>query len=100
MIRKNRKFTRSETLNMENVVDRLRHNDNIKETVLPDGISSFNFTRQAFEKDRWNSETVKARGLFIDTENNKIVARGYEKFFNINEQENCKLFNLKSLFEY
>lgn len=85
-------------MTMDNIVERMRLNKNIKETVLPDGISSFNFTRQAFEKDRWNSETVKARGLFIDTENNKIVARGYEKFFNINEQENCKLFNLKSLF--
>lgn len=92
------KVARSD-MNMDNVVDRMRLNRNIKESVLEGGISSFNFTRQAFEKDRWNAETVKARGLFIDTENNKIVARGYEKFFNINEQEQCKLFNLKFLFD-
>lgn len=86
-------------MNMDNVVDRMRMNRNIKESQLAGGVSAFNFTRQAFEKDRWNNETVKARGLFIDTENNKIVARGYEKFFNINEQESSKLFNLKTLFD-
>lgn len=90
---------RSQTLNIENIVDRLRNNTNIKESKLENGISSFNFNRRAFEKGRWDSETIKARGLFIDTEKNKIVARGYEKFFNINEQETSKLFNLKRLFE-
>lgn len=30
--------------------------------------------------------TTKARGLFIDTQRNAIVARSYEKFFNINER--------------
>lgn len=90
---------RSQTLNMENVVDRLRHNDNIKEKELGNNISSFNFTHKAFQKGKWNKETVKSRGLFINTETNKIVARGYEKFFNINEQESSKLFNLKRLFE-
>lgn len=90
---------RAQTLNIENIVDRLRSNTNIKESVLADNISSFNFNRRAFEKGKWDSETIKARGLFIDTEKNKIVARGYEKFFNINEQETSKLFNLKRLFD-
>lgn len=86
-------------VNMENIIDRLRNNPNIRESKLENNISSFNFTRKAFEKGKWDSETIKARGLFIDTENKKIVARGYEKFFNINEQENTKLFSLKRLFE-
>lgn len=86
-------------INIENIVDRLRSNKNVRENDLGNGISSFNFTHKAFEKGKWDSETVKARGLFIDTINNKIVARGYEKFFNINEQETSKLFNLKRLFE-
>lgn len=95
---------RQETLktldvNIENIVDRLRSNKYIKENDLGDGISSFNFTHKAFEKGIWDNETIKARGLFIDTINNKVVARGYEKFFNINEQETSKLFNLKRLFE-
>lgn len=91
---------RQQKLDLKNIVERLRSNNNVKESELGDGISSFNFTRKAFEKGRWNNETVKARGLFIDTINNRIVARGYEKFFNINEQESSKLFNLKRLFEY
>ena len=85
-------------MTMENIVERLRLNRNIKETELGNNISSFNFTRNAFEKGKWDKETIKARGLFIDTENNKIVARGYEKFFNINEQESSKLFNLRDWF--
>ena len=36
------------------------------------GISSFNFTRDAFYKGNWNKQTILARGLFIDTINNKI----------------------------
>lgn len=86
-------------LSLDNLVENLRGNANIKETTLSNNISSFNFTREAFEKGKWDKETVKARGLFIDTKNNKIVARGYEKFFNINEQEKTKLFNLKFLFD-
>ena len=86
-------------INIENIVDRLRSNKYVRENDLGDGISSFNFTHKAFEKGIWDKETVKSRGLFIDTINNKIVARGYEKFFNINEQETSKLFNLKRLFE-
>lgn len=48
-------------------------------------ISAFNFSQEAFRHDIWNDATTVARGLFIDTENNTIVARGYEKFFRINE---------------
>lgn len=86
-------------LNEDNLVERLRLNTNIQEKDLGNNISSFNFTRNAFCKGIWDNETIKARGLFINTKNNKIVARGYEKFFNINEKEETRLFNLKSLFE-
>ncbi len=58
---------------------------------LPNDIASINFTRKAFEKGYWDSTTVKARGLFldIDTHDNPrdiIIARGYEKFFNLGER--------------
>nr|DAE82955.1 MAG TPA: RNA ligase [Caudoviricetes sp.] len=46
-------------------------------------ISSFNFTKEAFSKDVWDSILIKARGIFINTKTNRIVARGYDKFFNI-----------------
>lgn len=58
-------------------------------------ISSFNFTRAAFMDKKWNSLTVRARGLYIDTTNMKIVARGYEKFFAVNERQNTKLSALQ-----
>ena len=49
-------------------------------------ISSFNFSRTAFADRKWNDLTVRARGLYIDTSNMKIVARGYEKFFAVEER--------------
>lgn len=58
-------------------------------------VSSFNFTRKAFMQNCWTDATVKARGLFINTKTNKIVARGYEKFFKINERANTTLESLK-----
>lgn len=53
-------------------------------------ISSFNFTRRAFDNKEWDGITTKARGLYIDTKHNEIVARGYEKFFNFNEVSETK----------
>lgn len=91
-------ISKPEPLTVEELVSNLRSNSNIRESILSDSISSFNFTRNAFENGKWDKETIRARGLFIDTKNNKIVARGYEKFFNINEQEKTRLFNLKFMF--
>lgn len=76
------------------MIDQLRNSRDIKETKLDNNISSFNFTRNAFFNKNWNGLTCKARGLFIDTEKNKVVARGYEKFFNINERKETELEHL------
>ena len=57
-------------------------------------ISSFNFTRSAFADKKWNDLTTRARGLYIDTQNMKIVARGYEKFFQVNERDETSLRTL------
>lgn len=54
-------------------------------------ISSFNFTRQAFYDRVWNDQTVKARGLYINIPEERIVARSYDKFFAINERSDTKL---------
>lgn len=54
---------------------------------LQDNVISFNFTRDAFEKDKWNTITTKARGLFVDKNNGNIVARSFEKFFNYKQHE-------------
>src|SRR5699024_1915239 len=45
-----------------------------------------NFTRKAFQEGAWTDLTMHARGLFIDEAEEKIVARGYEKFFHIGEE--------------
>ena len=49
---------------------------------LKNNVVSFNFTRDAFDKDKWNTITTKARGLFVDKTNGNIVARSFDKFFN------------------
>ena len=63
-------------------------------------ISSFNFSRRAFEDKQWNDLTTRARGLYIDTANMKIAARGYEKFFAVNERPETQLSELARKFEY
>ena len=67
----------------------LRKNKFIKEKKFGN-ISSFNFTREAFEDNRWNNQTIVSRGLYINTNTMKIVARGFNKFFNINERPETK----------
>ena len=80
---------------IEEAITYLRNNRFVQEKELGDGISSFNFTKEAFYKGNWNRQTVLARGLFIDTKNNKIMARSYEKFFKINEVHETELASLR-----
>lgn len=49
-------------------------------------ISSFNFKRDVFFNKKWDELNVHARGLFVNTAQNVIVARSYEKFFNVGER--------------
>lgn len=69
----------------ESVID-MRNNPYIREKELGDNISSFNFTRKAFYDGHWNEQTITARGLFVDTTQNKVICRGYPKFFRYEEQ--------------
>lgn len=50
-------------------------------------ISSFNFTKEAFFNKEFDETSTKARGLFINNETNEVVARGYDKFFNVGEND-------------
>lgn len=75
----------SEKTSTPDLLERLRSSKFIKERVNPHGISSFNFSKSAFYDGVWNAQTVKARGLFIHTELKEIVARSYDKFFNVGE---------------
>ena len=81
------------------MLEQLKNSNDIKEIKLKNNISSFNFTRNAFYSKRWNECTCKARGLFVDTEKDKVVARGYEKFFNVNERKETELEHLMVKFK-
>lgn len=63
----------------------MNKNKFIDKKVLADDVISYNFSRKAFERRIWNDVTVKARGLFIDSLTDDVVARGYKKFWNYNE---------------
>lgn len=76
------------------LVQRLRASPYIREKRFED-ISSFNFTRDAFYTGHWDDLTTKARGLFINTRTDRIVARGYDKFFNIDENPQSTMEALK-----
>lgn len=85
---------------VEDAITYLRNNKFVNEKQLGDNISSFNFSREAFYSANWNRQTVLARGLFIDTKENKIMARSYEKFFRINEVRETELAALKSRLQF
>ena len=67
----------------------LRSNKYIQEKKFGN-ISSFNFTNKAFYDKVWDEQTTKARGLYLDTIKGKVVARAYNKFFNVNERPETK----------
>lgn len=81
------------------LIEQLRMSKDIREVDLGNDISSFNFTRQAFYSKNWNNLTTKARGLFLNTKTGEVVARGYEKFFNVNERKETELEHLLSKFK-
>ena len=77
---KNRMFPKS-------LIERLRENPKDIVERKFGNVSSFNFSRRVFKDGRWNDVNVKARGLFLDTRDGRIVARGYDKFFAYREGE-------------
>lgn len=90
---------RKQNLCKDEFVIKLRNSGDIIEKDLGNDISSFNFKRDVFFKDKWNELNKIARGLFINVDNGKIVARSYPKFFNVfEENKNSEAFlrtNLK-----
>lgn len=80
-------------------VEALRNNRLIREKQFGD-ISSFNFTKQAFFSGIWDNMSQKARGLYINTKTNEVVARGFDKFFNIGERPHTDIDDLARDFQY
>lgn len=83
-----------------NLIETLRNNKYVYEKELGNSISSFNFTKEAFYNSVWDNITTKARGLFINTEEYKIVARSYNKFFKIGERKETQLETLQETISY
>ena len=54
---------------------------------LKDNVISLNFTRDAFEKGKWDTITCHARGLFVDKSTGDVVARSFGKFLNYHQHE-------------
>lgn len=72
--------------NNTNLLNEMANNDlvRVKESGVP-GVVACNFTRKAFYKGAWDEQTIRARGLFLDKNTGAVVARGYDKFFNVGQ---------------
>lgn len=87
-------------VDLANLLTQLQNN---KKSIIEkkfDNISSFNFTRNVFYDKKWNEMTIKARGLFINTDNYTIANRAYEKFFNIGEVKETELEHLSTHLQF
>jgi len=63
-------------------------------------ISSLNFTRDAFYQREWDALNVTARGLFFNNRTGEIIARSYDKFFNLGERPETQPAALKESLAY
>ena len=81
-------------------LNQLRNNNLINEKDLGNGISSFNFSRKAFNDRMWNKQTILARGLFLNNKTGDVISRSYEKFFKINETESTQMNILKEKLKF
>ena len=94
-----RKVVEQQGEEKDTLTEQMRSNRYIQEKKFGD-ISSFNFTREAFNKGVWDTQTMKARGLYLNTNTDEVVARGYDKFFNIDERYETSLATLTTTMQY
>ena len=73
---------------------RSHRNVKMRRSKLYPGIVSFNFDKHVFHSRLWDDIVVKARGLFADDGTWEIVARSYDKFFNVGEMEDTSLLSM------
>lgn len=78
---------REEIAKVEDMLDYAYNTEGIRvKDIEYQDIVGINFGHKFFFKGEWDADSVKARGLFVDLEEKKVVSRGYEKFFNIGEK--------------
>lgn len=85
----------TEKISSNEILMEMIHNPNIIKKNLNDNVVSFNFDRKIFKNKKWDSITTKARGLFVNVNSGKIVARAWDKFFNIGERDETSYTALK-----
>lgn len=75
-----------------NLLDGMRANPNVRVRPVKGeaDVYACNFTRDAFRNHRWDEYSSAARGLFLDHEGH-VVMRGFEKFFNLGENDTVTL---------
>lgn len=93
-------LSEKEDSSVANAVMKFRANPKYIEEKNFGSISSFNFTEDAFKSRKWDEQTVKARGLYIDIEQMKVAARGFDKFFNIGEVPSTEMETLQFSLHY
>ena len=62
----------------------------VKKLTTVEDVYSVNFSEKAFYDKVWTGMTVRARGLFINPVTEEVVARSYDKFFNMGEQRTTR----------
>lgn len=68
----------------------LKTHREIIEKDMGNGLFAYNFTRNAFRRGLWDDGTIQARGLIMDRSDH-IVARGFKKFFTINDNQDSTI---------
>lgn len=63
-------------------------------------VFSLNFTKKVFYDRSWDDVVVKARGLFISDVDSEVVARGYNKFFNVGERVETQVETLAKTMQF
>ena len=85
---------------MNQYLDELRNNEYVREKALCGNVHSFNYSNKAFFEGVWNSATIKSRGLFVDVDTEKVVARSFDKFFAVGERSETQLEVLKDTLKF
>lgn len=78
----------AQTMNFDTLWDGLqkaKEKGFVGEKVSGDGLHIFCYTRDCSYKYAWDKFTILARGLILDSENKKVIATPFPKFFNVGE---------------
>lgn len=83
------------------LLDRMRANPNVRVKPVQGETDLYacNFTRDAFRNHAWDEYSSKARGLFLNGRGD-VVMRGFDKFFNLGENEQTSLDNVLERMTY